>query len=289
MIDRLRDLTQVFEPAGRICELILQAPTIEPSEGDQIVIAADAAARDEILSVFSESGQVERALSLKAEDGTEIVVGARVTAVGTAVDDQIMIMDDTDAIWEVTKQTGGRLPFYTTAKLDEVASRRAAKSGATVRGRQASDIAVCIGDEYLPISIDGNRALCLTGANRHNLLRFLATPAANEAFPLKFSFSRKLAPTKFKGHIEFKNVEFRYPTEQRVPALRDVSFNVEAGKMAALVGHAGCGKSTIFKLIKRLYDPTVGTILLDGKPLKAYDVQHLRRKIAVVAQENVLF
>jgi ABC-type methionine transport system ATPase subunit len=59
--------------------------------------------------------------------------------------------------------------------------------------------------------------------------------------------------------------------------------------MAGIVGHAGCGKSTIFKLIKRLYDPTQGRILLDNRPLPEYSVHHLRRKIAVVAQENVLF
>lgn len=96
-------------------------------------------------------------------------------------------------------------------------------------------------------------------------------------------------PSKFRGELEFQNVEFRYPTELRVPALRDVSFKVGAGQKVALVGKAGCGKSTIFKLIKRLYDPTLGQVLLDGRPLREYDVQHLRRKIAVVAQDNVLF
>lgn len=91
------------------------------------------------------------------------------------------------------------------------------------------------------------------------------------------------------GRLEFDQVEFRYPTELRVPAIRSVSFVIEAGQMAGIVGHAGCGKSTIFKLIKRLYDPTQGRIILDGRPLPEYCVHHLRRKIAVVAQENVLF
>jgi ABC-type multidrug transport system fused ATPase/permease subunit len=94
---------------------------------------------------------------------------------------------------------------------------------------------------------------------------------------------------RLQGRLEFDHVEFRYPTELRVPAIRDVTFVIEPGQMAGIVGHAGCGKSTIFKLIKRLYDPTQGRILLDNKPLPEYSVHHLRRKIAVVAQENILF
>uniref|UniRef100_A0A7S2PQR2 Bile salt export pump n=1 Tax=Zooxanthella nutricula TaxID=1333877 RepID=A0A7S2PQR2_9DINO len=97
------------------------------------------------------------------------------------------------------------------------------------------------------------------------------------------------APPRLAGRLEFEGVEFRYPTELRVPALRGVSFTAEAGQMVGLVGHAGCGKSTVFKLIKRLYDPTQGRVLLDGCALPDYDVHQLRRRIAVVAQENVLF
>merc|ERR1712190_224248 len=82
---------------------------------------------------------------------------------------------------------------------------------------------------------------------------------------------------------------FRYPSDIRKLVLAGVSFTVEPGKQTALVGHAGCGKTTIFKLIQRLYDPTSGQILLDGHPLVNYDVHFLRSKIANVAQENVLF
>merc|ERR1719160_818486 len=75
----------------------------------------------------------------------------------------------------------------------------------------------------------------------------------------------------------------------RKASLRGVSFSVEAGQKVALVGHAGCGKSTTFKLIQRLYDPCAGMILIDGHPIQDYDVHALRSKIAIVAQENVLF
>merc|ERR1719160_772108 len=75
----------------------------------------------------------------------------------------------------------------------------------------------------------------------------------------------------------------------RKASLRGVSFSVEAGQKVALVGHAGCGKSTTFKLIQRLYDPSAGMVLIDGRPIQDYDVHALRSKIAIVAQENGLF
>merc|ERR1719160_2478327 len=75
----------------------------------------------------------------------------------------------------------------------------------------------------------------------------------------------------------------------RKASLRGVSFSVEAGQKVALVGHAGCGKSTTFKLIQRLYEPAAGTVLIDGRPIQEYDVHALRSKMAIVAQENGLF
>merc|ERR1719379_2270936 len=99
----------------------------------------------------------------------------------------------------------------------------------------------------------------------------------------------KLVPAKIEGHIVFDNVEFRYPTDRRKAALRGITFTIEAGQKAALGGHAGCGKSTVFKLLQRLYEPSTGTVLIDGRPIQEYDVHALRSKIAIVAQENVLF
>jgi ABC-type multidrug transport system fused ATPase/permease subunit len=118
------------------------------------------------------------------------------------------------------------------------------------------------------------------------LERLLKEPSA---YPLHLRFTSKLAPQRLSGRFEFKSVDFRYPSDPRKLVLQDVTFTVEKGMQAALTGHAGCGKTTIFKLIQRLYDPTSGQILLDGHPLIEYDVHFLRSKIAIVAQENVLF
>jgi ABC-type multidrug transport system fused ATPase/permease subunit len=92
----------------------------------------------------------------------------------------------------------------------------------------------------------------------------------------------------FKGHIEFRSVSFKYPARD-VSVLADVSFEVQPGQMAAFVGHSGSGKSTIVQLLERFYDVTSGMILLDGRDIKSLDPRWLHRKIALVAQEPVLF
>ena len=92
----------------------------------------------------------------------------------------------------------------------------------------------------------------------------------------------------FKGHVEFRNVSFKYPTRD-VYVIRNVSFEVKPGQMAALVGHSGSGKSTIVQLIERFYDVEEGMILLDGKDIKTLDPRWLHRKMGLVAQEPTLF
>jgi ABC-type multidrug transport system fused ATPase/permease subunit len=84
-------------------------------------------------------------------------------------------------------------------------------------------------------------------------------------------------------------VYFNYPGERDKKVLNGVSFTVQAGQKVALVGPAGCGKSSCLRLLERFYVPTKGSILLDGKPIEDYDVHHLRRHMAMVAQENILF
>jgi ABC-type multidrug transport system fused ATPase/permease subunit len=92
----------------------------------------------------------------------------------------------------------------------------------------------------------------------------------------------------FKGHIEFRSVSFKYPTRD-VYVLRNVSFEVQPGTMAALVGHSGSGKSTIAQLLERFYDIDEGIILLDGHDIKSLDPRWLHRRIGLVSQEPVLF
>jgi len=91
-----------------------------------------------------------------------------------------------------------------------------------------------------------------------------------------------------RGEIEFRDVSFRYPgTERRV--LKEVSFTARPGETVALVGPTGSGKTTVVKLIPRLYDPTEGEIRIDGVPLTDCDLTELRGMIGVVPQEAFLF
>ncbi|KAK1580584.1 multidrug resistance protein 1 [Colletotrichum navitas] len=96
-------------------------------------------------------------------------------------------------------------------------------------------------------------------------------------------------PDSVRGAISFTNVHFSYPSRGDVEVLRGLNLSIEAGKTTALVGSSGCGKSTIFSLIQRFYDPTSGTIELDGRPLGKLSLRWLRSRMAVVSQEPVLF
>lgn len=116
----------------------------------------------------------------------------------------------------------------------------------------------------------------------------LASPAG-VAFPLALHFSRHRVPLQFEGAIEFRDVHFAYPNDLRKPVLCGLSFAVEPGQKVALVGEAGCGKSSCMGLVQRLYDPMHGTILFDGVPLPLYDIKFLRRRVVLVEQKPVLF
>jgi subfamily B ATP-binding cassette protein MsbA len=88
--------------------------------------------------------------------------------------------------------------------------------------------------------------------------------------------------------IEFRDVSFNYAEEGR-PILRDINLTVPAGKMVALVGESGGGKSTLTKLLPRFHDPIAGEVLWDGINLRDAKLPSLRRQIALVTQETVLF
>lgn len=100
----------------------------------------------------------------------------------------------------------------------------------------------------------------------------------------------KLAPEKLQGRVVFQNVTFTYPSApQEKPALKSVSMELHPGKMTALVGPSGSGKTSCVSLMKRLYEPKHGQILLDGRPLHDYKHKYLHQKMALVSQNPVLF
>jgi ATP-binding cassette subfamily B protein len=95
-------------------------------------------------------------------------------------------------------------------------------------------------------------------------------------------------PEPIREGFVFENVGFKYPGSERW-AVRGVSFTLAPGERLALVGENGAGKTTITKLIARLYDPTEGCVLLDGVDLREYDLASIRRAIAVIFQDFVKY
>ena len=91
-----------------------------------------------------------------------------------------------------------------------------------------------------------------------------------------------------RGELVFENVSLRYDG-QRAPALDGVSFSARPGTVTAIVGRSGSGKSTLIRLLPRFYEPTGGRVLLDGRPLSDYRLADLRRQIALVGQQVMLF
>ncbi|MEO8663810.1 MAG: ATP-binding cassette domain-containing protein, partial [Bryobacteraceae bacterium] len=92
---------------------------------------------------------------------------------------------------------------------------------------------------------------------------------------------------RFKGKIEFENVSFSYSDNR--PILKNLSFQIEPGQVAAFVGPSGAGKSTIVSLIPRFYDPTSGTVKIDGADIRQYTLKSLREQMSFVLQDTVLF
>jgi subfamily B ATP-binding cassette protein MsbA len=98
-----------------------------------------------------------------------------------------------------------------------------------------------------------------------------------------------VAITNFKESIEYKNVSFTYNNYDDKQILKDINLNIAKGKMIALVGQSGAGKTTIVDLLPRFYDVTDGEILIDGVNVKNYALQDLRGLFGMVSQESILF
>ncbi|KAM9194996.1 ABC-type oligopeptide transporter ABCB9 [Dugong dugon] len=98
-----------------------------------------------------------------------------------------------------------------------------------------------------------------------------------------------LAPDHLEGRVDFENVTFTYRTRPHTQVLQNVSFSLTPGKVTALVGPSGSGKSSCVNILENFYPLEGGRVLLDGKPIGAYSHKYLHRVISLVSQEPVLF
>jgi ATP-binding cassette subfamily B protein len=117
----------------------------------------------------------------------------------------------------------------------------------------------------------------------NNLFTFLDYQPAIQSPPNAITLQPPL-----KQGIEFRHVSFTYPGKQE-PAIRDLSFTIRPDETVALVGSNGAGKTTIVKLLTRLYDPNAGTILIDGHDIRDYDLASLHRAIGVIFQDYATY
>ncbi len=106
---------------------------------------------------------------------------------------------------------------------------------------------------------------------------------------IKAPAAPRALPSPPPGTVSFEGVGFAYPTQPAVEVLKSLSFTVAQGERVAIVGPSGAGKSTIVQLILRFYDPTSGRVLVDGVPLTEADPDAVRRRLAFVPQDAVVF
>ena len=113
----------------------------------------------------------------------------------------------------------------------------------------------------------------------------------NKLIGKSFNTAGNLSPIsrpKFKGEIEFKNVSYKFDGATQ-PVLKNLSFKIPAGQKVALVGKMGSGKSTLSRLIAGIFEPSEGSILIDGVDVRQIDPADTRKNIGIMLQESWLF
>lgn len=106
---------------------------------------------------------------------------------------------------------------------------------------------------------------------------------------INLSYQTNSNQKRVKGDIEFKNIQFTYPTRPDYQVLKNISFSAKAGETVALVGSSGSGKSTMASLALRFYEPNAGEYIIDGKKSTDYELTELRDQMAIVPQDVLLF
>ena len=177
----------------------------------------------------------------------------------------------------------GGFPLLTSAATLVVMFAILVKMDVTVALLSLTVVIAYLGAVYGPLSTiahsTGQLQSALAGAKRLRAA-FALEPEPLE--PAEAADARQIA-----GRVAFKDVGFAYPDGTSV--LHDITFTATPGEMVALVGLTGAGKTTLVSLIPRFYDPTTGSVLIDGIDARRFRVRELRERIAIVLQDPVLF
>ncbi len=106
---------------------------------------------------------------------------------------------------------------------------------------------------------------------------------------IKATSNHLLVRSDMSAEVSFKSVNFSYPSRPNQPAIKGLNLTAEQGKVLALVGPSGAGKTTLFELLQRFYDPQQGQVLFGGEDIRQFDPNELRRQMALVPQQPALF
>lgn len=142
---------------------------------------------------------------------------------------------------------------------------------------------------------DGDATVETAGTNKNKThdVELGSKPRAIKAILPKYeidvSSSEGMKPTEINGALSMNNVHFSYPTRPHVKILNGLTVDIKPGETVAFVGPSGGGKSTIAALLERFYDPSDGSVTLDGIDIRELNVAHLRGLIGYVGQEPTLF